>query len=85
MNRRTIPSKPKNPAMKPRAFFTALLLGIVPLQAAPRFLFDFNGMAAGQNIMNQIDDSPNASGGWVGNQVSLEGWVTPCFGDELAE
>jgi uncharacterized protein (DUF1800 family) len=53
--------------MKPRAFFTALLLlGSVPLQAAPRFLFDFNGMAAGQNIMNQIDDSPNATGGWVG-------------------
>ena len=52
--------------MKPRAFLTALLLGTAPLQAAPRFLFDFNGMAAGQNIMNQIDDSPNATGGWVG-------------------
>jgi hypothetical protein len=25
------------------------------------------------------------SSGWVGNQVSLEGRVTPCFGDDLAE
>jgi hypothetical protein len=52
--------------MKPRAFFTALMLGAVPLQGAPLFLFDFNGMAAGQNLISQIDDSPNATGGWVG-------------------
>lgn len=67
--------------MKPRAFFSALLLGIVPLQAAPLFLFDFNGMAAGQNLINQIDDSPNATGGWVGKsgvpQVIADDLIAP--------
>lgn len=67
--------------MKPRAFFTALMLGTVSLQGAPLFLFDFNGMAAGQNLISQIDDSPNATGGWVGKsgvpQVIVGDLVAP--------
>ncbi len=52
--------------MKSRAIVTALLFGSSLLAAQPRFLFDFNGMRAGENLIGQVDDSPNASGGWVG-------------------
>ena len=52
--------------MNLRAITTAFLIGSSLLAAEPRFLFDFNAMNAGANLIDQIDDSPNASGGWVG-------------------
>ena len=71
----------RNPSpMKSRAIFTALLFGSSLLVAEPRFLFDFNGMTAG-NLINKIDDSPNATGGWVGKsavpQVIADNLIVP--------
>jgi uncharacterized protein (DUF1800 family) len=52
--------------MNSRAIATTFLLGSSLLAVEPRFLFDFNAMSSGANLITQIDDSPNASGGWVG-------------------
>ncbi|TAE78468.1 MAG: DUF1800 family protein [Verrucomicrobia bacterium] len=69
------------PSMKPLAIATTFLLGIALVAAEPRFLFDFNGMSTGANLIAQIDDSPNASGGWVGKsgvpQVIADDLIAP--------
>jgi len=52
--------------MKTRTIAAMFLSGTCFVAAETRFLFDFNGMMIDANLINQIDDSPNASGGWVG-------------------
>lgn len=61
-----IPPAKKTSLMKSRTIAVTFLLGSSLLAVEPRFQFDFDALNAGANLIAQIDDSPNASGGWVG-------------------